>query len=127
MLFLLSPSGKLFLLSPSEVVHAHASGKLFLLHDFTRRQLEQLDACNLCWAAATVGYPKINWIQFSSLRVAFPTHSRSVWDTTYSRNFLCVVHLNFRKSLTEIEKWAWEDAGGGCNVAVPNLPRREVG
>ena len=21
----------------------------------------------------------------------------------------------------------WDDAGGGCNVAVPNLPRREVG
>jgi len=35
--------------------------------------------------------------------------------------------LNFRKSLTEIEKWVWDDAGGGCNVAVPNLPRREVG
>jgi len=24
-------------------------------------------------------------------------------------------------------KRPWEDAGGGCNVAVPNLPRREVG
>jgi len=21
----------------------------------------------------------------------------------------------------------WDNAGGGCNVAVPNLPRREVG
>jgi len=21
----------------------------------------------------------------------------------------------------------WDDAGGGCNVVVPNLPRREVG
>ena len=21
----------------------------------------------------------------------------------------------------------WDDAGGGCNVAVPNLPRREAG
>ena len=25
------------------------------------------------------------------------------------------------------EKWVWDDAGSGCNVAVPNLPRREVG
>ena len=25
-----------------------------------------------------------------------------MWDTTHSRKFLCVVHLNFRKSLTEI-------------------------
>ena len=24
-------------------------------------------------------------------------------------------------------KWPWEDAGGGCNVAVTTLPRREVG
>jgi len=26
-------------------------------------------------------------------------------------------------------KWVWDtdDAGGGCNVAVPNLPLREVG
>jgi len=24
------------------------------------------------------------------------------------------------------EKWVWDDAGGSCNVAVPNLPRREV-
>jgi len=37
-------------------------------------------------------------------RVAFPTHSRSVWDTTHSRKFSCVVHLNFRKSLTEIPR-----------------------
>jgi len=35
---------------------------------------------------------------------ALRTHSKSVWDTTHSRNFLCVVHLNFRKSLTEIPK-----------------------
>jgi len=41
---------------------------------------------------------------FGHVRVAFPTHSRSVWDTTHSRNFLCVVHLNFRKSLTEIPR-----------------------
>jgi len=31
-------------------------------------------------------------------RVAFPIHSRSVWDNTHSRKILCVVHLNFRKS-----------------------------
>jgi len=36
--------------------------------------------------------------------VAFPTHSRSVWYPTHSRNFLCVVHLNFRKSLTAIPR-----------------------
>ena len=40
----------------------------------------------------------------TSRRVAFPTHSRSVWDTTHSRKILCVVHLNFRKSLTEIPR-----------------------
>ena len=31
-------------------------------------------------------------------RVAFPTHSRSVWDTTISRKILCVVNLNFGNS-----------------------------
>jgi len=34
-----------------------------------------------------------------SQRVVVPTHSKSVWDTTQSRKILCVVHLNFRKSL----------------------------
>jgi len=37
-------------------------------------------------------------------RVAFPTDSKSVWNTTHSRKNLCVVHLNFRKSLTEIPR-----------------------
>ena len=38
------------------------------------------------------------------MRVAFPTHSRSVWYPTHSQILLCVVHLNFRKSLTEIPR-----------------------
>ena len=43
-------------------------------------------------------------VSFYIQRVAFPTHSRSVWDTTHPRKLLCVVHLNFRKSLTEIPR-----------------------
>jgi len=38
----------------------------------------------------------------SALR--FPHTPKSVWDTTHSRIFLCVLHLNFRKSLTEIPR-----------------------
>jgi len=56
-----------------------------------------------------VGSPEQDLLRGSATRpgparVAFPTHSRSVWYPTHSRKILCVVHLNFRKSLIEIPR-----------------------
>ena len=46
---------------------------------------------------------------------------------TITKIFVCGT-LEFSKiAHWNSEKWVWDDAGGGCNVTVPNLPRREVG
>jgi len=67
------------------------------------------------------------WKRVWHARCVSHTLKECVGHHTLTKIFVCgtlefskIAHWNF-------EKWVWGDDGGGCNVAVPNLPRREAG
>jgi len=78
-----------------------------------------------CW-----GYSLINTLEFKKKSPATGHPPRCVSHTlkecvgyhTVTKIFVCGT-LEFSKiAYWNSQKWVWDDAGGGCNLAVPNLP-----
>jgi len=61
----------------------------------------------------------LNWSLILGSSLSFPQLKKYVGYHTLTNFCVCefskIAHWNS-------EKWVWDDAGGGCNVAVPSLP-----
>jgi len=67
--------------------------------------------------------------RFLSSALRFP-HTQRLCGIPHTHKFFVCGTLEFspvKIAHWNSKTWVWDDVGGGCNVVVPNLPRREVG